>query len=60
MSEPLHVANGHCTTRLIEEAGLPGRTPVWANPHDGPALITVSAAADGSPSLPKGTLALAQ
>ena len=33
----LHVANGHCTTRLIEAAGLPGRVSVWADPlHDGP------------------------
>lgn len=37
MAEPLHVANGHCTTRLIEAAGLPGRTSIWADPlHDGP------------------------
>ena len=37
MAEPLHVANGHCTTRLIEAAGLAGRTSVWADPlHDGP------------------------
>jgi len=37
MTEPLHVANGHCTTRLIEAAGLPGRTQIWADPlHDGP------------------------
>lgn len=34
---PLHVANGHCTTRLIEAAGLPGRTSIWADAlHDGP------------------------
>jgi hypothetical protein len=34
---PLHVANGHCSTRLIEAAGLPGRTSIWADPlHDGP------------------------
>jgi len=33
----LHVANGHCTTRLIEAAGLPGRTSIWADAlHDGP------------------------
>lgn len=33
----LHVANGHCTTRLIEDAGVPGRTQIWADPlHDGP------------------------
>ena len=37
MPEPLHVANGHCTTRLIESAGLPGRTSIWADAlHDGP------------------------
>ncbi len=35
--EPLHVANGDCTTKLIEAAGLPGRTSIWADPlHDGP------------------------
>ena len=34
---PLHVANGHCTTRLIEAAGLSGRTQIWADVlHDGP------------------------
>jgi hypothetical protein len=33
----LHVANGTCTTRLIEAAGLPGRYSLWADPlHDGP------------------------
>ena len=33
----LHVASGHSTTRLIEAAGLPGRTSVWADPlHAGP------------------------
>ena len=37
MAQPLHVANGHCTTRLIEAAGLPGRTQIWADAlHDGP------------------------
>lgn len=37
MTEPLHVANGHCTTRLIEAAGVPGRTQIWADAlHDGP------------------------
>jgi len=36
-SRLLHVANGHCTTRLIEAAGIPGRTMVWADPlTDGP------------------------
>jgi hypothetical protein len=34
VAEPLHVANGHCTTRLIEEAHLPGRTSIWADAHD--------------------------
>ena len=28
----LHVANGTCTTRLIEAAGLPGATSLWADP----------------------------
>ena len=37
MPEPLHVANGHCTTTLIERAGLPGKTSIWADAlHDGP------------------------
>lgn len=37
MADVLHVANGHCTTRLIEAAGLPGRTAVWADAlYDGP------------------------
>ncbi len=32
-----HVANGTCTTRLIDAAGLPGTTSLWADPlHDGP------------------------
>ena len=32
-----HIANGHCTTRLIEAAGLPGRASIWADAlHDGP------------------------
>jgi hypothetical protein len=35
--EALHVANGHCTTRLIEAAGLAGRTSIWADVlYDGP------------------------
>lgn len=53
----LHVANGHCTTKLIEEAGLPGRTQIWADPlHDGPVpdvaddeLVLVRAAFLASP-----------
>ena len=33
----LHVANGHCTTGLIELSGVPGRTMIWADPlNDGP------------------------
>jgi hypothetical protein len=33
----LHVANGHCTTRLIEQSGVPGRTMVWCDPlNEGP------------------------
>ena len=37
MAEALHVANGHCTTRLIEASGLPGRTSIWADVlYDGP------------------------
>lgn len=33
----LHVANGHCTTELIEASGVPGRTMIWADPlNDGP------------------------
>ena len=33
----LHVANGTCTTRLIEAAGIPGRLSIWADPlHEGP------------------------
>ena len=51
MPEALHVANGHCTTRLIEQALLApqraksarwggrssGRTQVWCDPlHEGP------------------------
>ena len=39
----LHVANGHCTTGLIEASGLPGRTTIWADPlHDGPVPANVS------------------
>ena len=37
VADALHVANGHCTTRLIEQAHLPGRTSIWADPlHEGP------------------------
>lgn len=33
----LHVANGTATTRLIEAAGIPGRTSIWADPlYEGP------------------------
>jgi hypothetical protein len=33
----LHVANGTCTTQLIQAAGIPGVASIWADPlHDGP------------------------
>ena len=33
----LHVANGHCTTRLIEAAAIPGTRSIWADPlYEGP------------------------
>ena len=33
----LHVANGSCTTRLIDAAGIPGTLSIWADPlYDGP------------------------
>ena len=33
----LHVANGTCTTRLIEAAGIPGAVSIWADPlYEGP------------------------
>lgn len=33
----LHVANGTCTTRLIEAAGIGGATSIWADPlYEGP------------------------
>jgi hypothetical protein len=33
----LHVANGTCTTRLIESAGIPGALSIWADPlYEGP------------------------
>jgi hypothetical protein len=33
----LHVANGTCTTQLIQAAGIPGAVSIWADPlHDGP------------------------
>jgi hypothetical protein len=39
----LHVANGHCTTRLIESSGVPGRTMVWCDPlNEGPVPGNVS------------------
>jgi len=32
-----HVANGTCTTRIIEAAGIPGTVSIWADPlYDGP------------------------
>ena len=43
MLRPLQVANGHCTMRLIEAAGLPGRVSIWADPlHDGPIPASLS------------------
>jgi hypothetical protein len=37
MTPFLHVANGTCTTRLIQAAGIPGARSIWADPlHDGP------------------------
>ena len=36
----LHVANGSCTTRLIEAAGIPGSRSIWADPlHEGPVPV---------------------
>ena len=33
----LHVANGTCTTSIIEAAGLPGVRSIWADPlYEGP------------------------
>jgi DNA-binding HxlR family transcriptional regulator len=33
----LHVANGTCTTQLIQAAGIPGALSIWADPlYDGP------------------------
>jgi hypothetical protein len=33
----LHVANGTCTTRTIESAGIPGALSIWADPlYEGP------------------------
>jgi hypothetical protein len=33
----LHVANGSCTTGLIEAAGIPGSSSIWADPlYEGP------------------------
>jgi hypothetical protein len=33
----LHVANGHATTSMFYEAGVPGRASIWADPlHEGP------------------------
>lgn len=37
MPRLLHVANGSCTTRLIERAGIGGAVSIWADPlHEGP------------------------
>ena len=39
----LHVANGTCTTRLIEAAGIPGTRSIWADPlYEGPVPGDVS------------------
>jgi hypothetical protein len=33
----LHVANGTCTTQIIESAGVPGACSIWADPlYEGP------------------------
>lgn len=33
----LHVANGTCTTRIIESSGIPGTLSIWADPlYEGP------------------------
>jgi hypothetical protein len=33
----LHVANGTCTTRFIQAAGIPGTVSIWADPlYEGP------------------------
>jgi hypothetical protein len=33
----MHVANGTCTTRMIESAGIPGTLSIWADPlYEGP------------------------
>ena len=33
----LHVANGTCTTQIIESAGIPGTLSIWADPlYEGP------------------------
>ena len=37
MPRLLHVANGTCTTRLIERAGIGGALSIWADPlYEGP------------------------
>jgi hypothetical protein len=37
MTRFLHVANGTCTTRTIEAAGIPGACSIWADPlYEGP------------------------
>jgi hypothetical protein len=54
----LHVANGTCTTALIERAGIGGTCSIWADPlHEGPVpgglsdaqLIAVRASHIGAP-----------
>ena len=37
MTAFLHIANGTSTTRTIHDAGIPGRSSIWADPlHEGP------------------------
>src|SRR3954447_1304270 len=37
MPEFMHVANGTSTTRTIHDAGVPGRSSIWADPlYEGP------------------------
>ena len=63
MTRIRHVANGHCTTRLIEAAGLPGRVSLWADAlHDGPGMQRGERACsltDPAAMPPRGTLSLA-
>ena len=37
MTDFMHVANGTATTRIIHDAGIPGRSSIWADPlYEGP------------------------